>query len=101
MDLGISSFDIYGDKVIITISEQAMFYNRGRESASELFRKILSRCLADLKRKNSILLNIFDRSSAPDEKNIVLLIKILKFLTKNSADLLPVAVPDSGFFLKR
>jgi len=97
--MAISSFDLYGDKVILTISERPCFTTEDVIS-SELFKKILSRCLADLKRKNSILLNIFDNSSLPDEKNIDLLIKTLKFLTKNSADLLPVAIPDSQIFLK-
>jgi len=94
-----SLFDIYDNKVIITISDRACFTTEDVIN-SELFKKILSRCLADLKRKNSILLDIFDRSSLLEDKNIDLLIKVLKFLTKNSADLLTVAVPDSGVFLK-
>jgi len=97
--MGISNFDIYGDKVIITLSERACFTTEDVIN-SELFKKILSRCLADLKRKNSILLNIFDKFSSSKDQNIDLLIKILRFLTKNSADLLPASVPDSGFFLK-
>ena len=97
--MGISNFNIYGDKVIITISERACFTTEDVVS-SELFKKILSRCVADLKRKNSILLDIFDKTCSSDEKNIDLLIKVFRFLTKNSADLLPVAVPDSGSFLK-
>jgi len=97
--MAISNFDIYGNKVIITISERSCFTTEDVIS-SELFKKILSRCLTDLQRKNSILLNIFDKFSPTEEKNIELLIKTLKFLTKNSAELLPAAVPDSGLFLK-
>jgi len=97
--MGTSNFDIYGDKVIITISDRACFTTED-VIGSELFKKILSRCLADLKRKNSILLNIFDKPSSLPDQNIDLLIKTLKFLTKNSADLLPAALPGSVFFLK-
>ena len=74
--MGISNFDIYGDKVIITISDRACFTTEDVIN-SGLFKKILSRCLADLKRKNSILLNIFDKSSSSEDKNIDLLVKIL------------------------
>ncbi|MBF0511262.1 MAG: phosphoenolpyruvate carboxykinase [Candidatus Omnitrophica bacterium] len=97
--MGNSNFDIYGNKVILTFSERACFTTEDVVN-SDLFKKILTRCLADLKRKNSILLKIFDDSFDADEKNIDLLIKIIKFLTRNSADLLPVAVPESSSFLK-
>ena len=97
--MGACNFDVYGNKVIITLSERSCFTTEDVIN-SDLFKNILSRCLTDLKRKNSILLNIFDKSSLSDDKNIELLIKTLKFLTKNSSNLLPVAVPDSSFFLK-
>jgi len=97
--MAISNFEIYGDKVIMTIAERPCFTTEDVIN-SELFKRILSRCLTELKRKNSILLNIFDKSSTSEEKNIELLIKTLKFLTKNSVDYLPAAVPESIFLLR-
>jgi hypothetical protein len=94
-----SSFDLYGDKVVIHLHERACF-SADDVINSKLFKKILSGCLADLKRKNSFLLNIFDKESPLEEKNIELLIKALKVLTKNPSDLLPVIVPGSDVFLK-
>ena len=92
-------FDLYGDKVVIHLHERACF-STDDVINSVLFKKILSRCLADLKRKNSFLLNIFGKDSALQEQDIELLIKVLKVLTKNPSDLLPVIVPGSDVFLK-
>jgi len=94
-----STFDLYGDKVVIHLHERACF-SADDVINSELFRRILSGCLADLKRKNSFLLNIFDKQPPLEEKNIDLLIKALKVLTKNPSELLPVIVPGSDVFLK-
>ncbi|MDE2027384.1 MAG: phosphoenolpyruvate carboxykinase, partial [Candidatus Omnitrophica bacterium] len=50
--------------------------------------------------KNSILLHIFPPASPKGQNEIDLLIKSFKFLSKNSADLLPGAVPGSDVLLR-
>jgi len=94
-----TTFDLYGDKVVLHLHERACFSTDDIIS-SVLFKKILSRCVETLKRKNSFLLNIFGQNFCPQEKDIDFLIKVLKVLTKNSSDLLPAIVPGSDIFLK-
>ncbi len=96
--MGIKNFEIYKNKVVIRLFERPCF--TGEEVvASPLFREILKRCLADLSRKNSQLLNIFGQGGA-NEKNVTALVETFKFLAKNSVDLLPAAVPGSAAFLR-
>ncbi len=97
--MAISNFDVFGNKVIMRIHENPCF-TTSEVVESDLFRQILIRSLDALKRKNSILLNIFLSGSSYQEKNVNLLIQTLKFLTKNSVDLLPNAVPGSDEFLR-
>ncbi len=94
-----TTFNLYGDKVVLHLRERACFSTDDIIS-SVLFKDILSRCLADLKRKNSFLLGIFGKDASLEEKDIDFLIKVLKVLTKNPSDLLPAIVPGSDVFLK-
>ncbi len=96
--MAVSNFDIYGNKVIIRLHEQPCFAAE-EVVASKLFKDVLCRCLKDLTRKNSIMLKVFPASGVTDA-NVDILIKTLKFLTKNSVDLLPAAVPESESFLR-
>ncbi|MBF0570464.1 MAG: phosphoenolpyruvate carboxykinase [Candidatus Omnitrophica bacterium] len=94
-----SYFDIYGNKVVIHFNDKVCFSTEDVLN-SELFKRILTDCVAELNHKNSILLNIFLPSSPRDKNDIELLIKAFKFLSKNSADLLPALVPGSEVLLR-
>ncbi len=94
-----SYFDIYDKKVIIHFNHKVCFSTEDVLD-SELLKRILTDCVAELKHKNSILLNIFPPVSPRDNNNIELLLKAFKFLTKNPADLLPAAVPGSEALLR-
>lgn len=96
--MGLATFDIYRNKVIIKIAD------RGCETADELlssplFHEILSRFLADLTRKRSLLLNIFPDKSLP-KSDVELLIATFKALAKMPRDPNAKPVPGSEKFLR-
>ncbi|MDE1920482.1 MAG: phosphoenolpyruvate carboxykinase [Candidatus Omnitrophica bacterium] len=94
-----SHFDIHGNKVIIHFNDKVCFTTEDVLN-SELFKRVLGDCMAELKHKNSILLNIFHADKPADKDEIDLIIRSFKFLSKNSADLLPGAVPGSEVLLQ-
>jgi hypothetical protein len=62
--------------------------------ASEAFADVVSRCVADLARRHSILLHIFENEEITPS-DIACLIHTLQFLAKIPADLVPNLVPGS------
>ena len=95
-----TTFDVYGDKIVIHLNERACF-STDDVISSALFKKILSRCLENLKRKNSILLDIFGEKRLVEDQDVDLLIKVFHvLLSKNSAEHLPAIVVGSEVFLK-
>ncbi|MBF0490070.1 MAG: phosphoenolpyruvate carboxykinase [Candidatus Omnitrophica bacterium] len=97
--MGVNKYEIYNNKVIITLNDRVCFTSEDIIN-SELFKRILTNCIAELKRKNSVIINIFDDINNINEEKISALIKTLKFLTKNSTELLPSAVPGSEILLR-
>jgi len=87
-------------KVIIRLRDRVC--DTGEELlASDLFREVLFRLVADLRRKRSPLLGIFGRP--PDEitdRDAETLLQFLQFLGKMTCDLVPKLVPDSDCFLR-
>jgi len=97
--MGMKNYEIYGNKIIITLNDRVCFTSEDLIN-SGLFKRILMLCIEDLKRKNSVVIQIFDDIHNITEKDVETLIKTLKFLTKNSTELLPTAVPGSTGLLK-
>lgn len=95
--MGVANFDITGNKIIIRLFERPCFTSSD-VLQSALFKEILKRCLTDLTRKNSRLLAVFGEGGVSDQK-VEVLIKMLKFLTKNSVEYVIPAIPDSKIFL--
>jgi len=62
--------------------------------ASEVFADVVGRCVADLARRHSILLHIFENEEVTPA-DLTCLIRTLQFLLKIPADLLPNLVPGS------
>ena len=97
--MGLKNYEIYGNKIIITLNDRICFTSEDLIN-SGLFKRILMLCIDDLKRKNSVVIHIFNDINKITDQDIDTLIKTLKFLTKNSTELLTTAVPGSNVFIK-
>ncbi|MBM3712208.1 MAG: phosphoenolpyruvate carboxykinase, partial [Actinobacteria bacterium] len=91
------SYTISEKKVIITI------YKRLCETSeelidSELFIKILNRCIKNLSRRNSSLINIFG-SKIIDKNQTTILLNTLKYLLKLPISTVPQVLKESEIFL--
>lgn len=94
------SFRILDEKVIIRIKDR-LCETPAELLKSDLFNRVLTRCIDDLTRRNSSLLGIFAGRQV-DEKQINLLIETLVFLTKLPSELIPKVLPGSEqFFVHR
>jgi energy-coupling factor transporter ATP-binding protein EcfA2 len=88
MVMKIYSHKILEKKVILTINRR-ICETPEELLSSELFYKILVRCISRLSKRGSVLLNIFDNSREISEDNISLLIDTLKSLVKIPIKLVP------------
>ena len=89
------TFSIIGRKVVIRLRDRVCESPQELLS-SKLFRKILTRCLADLSKKGSPLLGVFNKEIAEiNEKDIDRLIEIFQFLEKMPIELIPKLVEGS------
>jgi energy-coupling factor transporter ATP-binding protein EcfA2 len=84
----IYSHKILEKKVILTINKRICETSEELLS-SELFYKILIRCISRLSKRGSVLLNIFDNSREISKDNISLLVDTLKSLVKIPIKLVP------------
>lgn len=96
--MNLAKFDIYENKIILH------FDSRVCETPEELlssniFQEVLTRCIKELSRRNSMLLNIFDKRDIK-EKDIAVLINTFQFLTKMPGKLIPKVVKGSEVFFR-
>ncbi len=96
--MDIYSYKIIGKKVIIKINKR-ICETPDELLCSNLFSEIIKRCIKNLSRRGSMLLNIFSSTEIKDN-DINLLIESLKYLCKMSIKLMPSAVRGSEIFLK-
>lgn len=94
----LTAFEIAQNKVIIRLHDHVC------ENLDELFdsivlREVVKRCIDELTRRNSFLMDIFGKKDVK-EKEIDILIATLKQLTKNPIHLIPKIVPGSDSFVK-
>jgi energy-coupling factor transporter ATP-binding protein EcfA2 len=92
------SHTIFEKKVIIIINKR-LCETPEELINSELFLEILSRCIKNLSRRNSTLLNIFGSVSI-SENQINLLVEALKYLVRLPISLIPGILKDSEIFMK-
>ncbi len=93
-----NTFKIFDGKVIIR-SRDRICDTPEEMLSSSLFRVFLKRSLADLSRKNSKLVNIFDHKEITDQ-DIQTLIDTLMYLVKLPAELVPRIVDHSDQFFR-
>ena len=93
-----SSFQMIDGKVIIRIKDR-ICDNADELLSSELFLRVLNRCISDLERRNSRLLGIFEKKNIT-EGDIQLLVEALHFLTRLPGDLVPKVVEGSAQFFR-
>ena len=96
--MDIYSYKIIGKKVIIKINKR-ICETPDELLCSNLFSEIMKRCIKNLSRRGSVLLNIFSSTEIKDN-DINLLTESLKYLCKMSIKLLPDAIKGSEIFLK-
>lgn len=92
------SYRLLKDKVIIRIKDR-LCETPTEMLSSKLFLQILSQAIADLSRRNSRLLGIFDHEEI-NSSDIRVLVETLIFLTKLPADLVPRVVQGSEPFFR-
>jgi len=92
------SFQLIGEKVIIRLKDRVCD-NADELLSSELFSRVLERCIKDLSKRNSKLLDIFDHEVISQE-DINLLVESLHFLTRLPANLVPKVVTGSEQFFR-
>ncbi|MCX5680803.1 MAG: hypothetical protein NT079_00670, partial [Candidatus Omnitrophica bacterium] len=66
---------------------------------SDLFRWVLTQFVSELSKRNSMMINIFDKKNV-SEKDISCLIQSFQFLTKMPFNLVPSVVPESKVFFR-
>jgi energy-coupling factor transporter ATP-binding protein EcfA2 len=89
------TFSITGRKIVIRLRDRVCESPQELLS-SKLFRTILVRCLADLSKKGSPLLGVFNKEIEEiNEKDIDRLIEIFQFLEKMPIELIPKLVEGS------
>lgn len=89
---------IFEKKVIIKINKR-LCETPEELISSELFLEILKRCIKNLSRRNSTLLDIFGSDSI-SENQITLLVDTLKYLVRLPISLIPGILKDSEIFMK-
>ena len=92
------SSKIFEKKVIIKINKR-LCETPEELIESELFLEILKRCIKNLSRRNSTLLDIFGSESMNEDK-ITLLADTLKYLIRLPISLIPGILKDSEIFIK-
>lgn len=92
------SFEIFGTKVIIRLYDR-ICEDSEELMASQLFEEILRRGLAELSKRNSFILNIFEDKKVT-EKNVQLLMKTLQALVKVEAESVVRIVAGSEVFFR-
>jgi len=92
------SHTIFEKKVIIIINRR-LCETPEELISSELFLEILKRCIKNLSRRNSTLLDIFGSDSI-SETQITLLVDTLKYLVRLPISLIPGILKDSEIFMK-
>jgi hypothetical protein len=92
------SYKLFDGKVIIR-SRDRICDTPEELLSSRLFREILKRCVGELSRRRSRLLEIFDHQPVTDE-DLRLLIETIHFLIKIPSDLIPRVVPGSDQFFR-
>ena len=89
---------IFEKKVIIKINKR-LCETPEELISSELFLEILKRCIKNLSRRNSTLLDVFGSDSI-SENQITLLVDTLKYLVRLPISLIPGILKDSEIFMK-
>ena len=95
----IHAFEIFENKVVIKIRGNRLCETADELLASAMFAEVLRRCLQDMTKRNSILLDIFENHSFTDD-DIARLIKTFQFLVKMPGNLLPKIVKGSDIFFR-
>jgi hypothetical protein len=92
------TFQLIDEKVIIRLKDRVCD-NADELLSSDLFLRVLERCITDLSKRNSKLLDIFDHESVSQD-DINLLVEALHFLTRLPANLVPKVVAGSEQFFR-
>lgn len=93
------SYRISKDKVIIRIKDR-LCETPSELLSSKLFLQILTQCITTLSRRNSHLLEIFEKPEEISGSNIRLLVETLTFLTKLEAEMVPCVLEGSAQFFR-
>ena len=96
--MDINSFQMFDGKIILRLKDRVCD-NADDLISSMVFRKVLTRCIDDLSRRNSNLIGIFDHKDIT-ESDIQLLTETLHFLTRLNSDLVPKVVNGSDQFFR-
>jgi len=92
------SFSMIDGKVVIRLKDRVC--DTPEELlTSQLFYRVLQRCVADLSRKNGRLLDIFDHEELT-RRDMRLLVDTFRYLAKLPAELVPKVVPGSEQFFR-
>jgi energy-coupling factor transporter ATP-binding protein EcfA2 len=92
------SYKLFDGKVIIRIRDR-ICDTPDRLLSSSLFLAILKRCVAELARRGSHLMDIFDHTPISDQ-DVRLLVETLQYLAKLPGNLVMKVVPDSQQFFR-
>ena len=92
------TFQLIDEKVIIRLKDRVCD-NADELLSSDLFLRVLDRCITDLSKRHSKLLDIFEHEAITQD-DINLLVEALHFLTRLSANLVPKVVAGSEQFFR-
>lgn len=96
--MAFGEFEFYGKKIIIRIQNR-ICENSDELISSKLFFSVLKKCVEDLQKRNSELLDIFKTKKIDDAK-IQMLVQTFFYLTKMEGGLVPNVVKGSEVFFK-
>ncbi len=95
----ITQYTILEKKVIIKLRDR-ICEDSDELLSSDLFRAVFERCIADLVRKKSFLLQVFNKKTGIDNKDIDLFQEFIKYLAKMPIHLVSKIVPGSAIFTR-
>ncbi|HPG38187.1 MAG TPA: phosphoenolpyruvate carboxykinase [bacterium] len=93
----VTQYTILDKKVIIKLRDR-ICEDSDELLSSDLFRAVVERCITDLVRKESPLLQVFNKKTAITEKDISVFLEFIKYLAKMPMHLVTKIVPDSIVF---
>jgi len=94
----IGTFEFLGNKIIFRIQKR-ICETPEELLASEIFKAVIRRGIDELRKRNSLLLGVFNQPEVSD-KEIETLLKTFEFLTKMPGKLVKNVVPGSEILLR-